>query len=242
MLSDFEKTWQNKFSQAAQEGGADWQISLWRQEGLASYQRYFLAYSKHVFPKAQANFSVLDVGCGPATFSAILAEKGFRVSAVDYSDEMIERAKEKTQGLTIDFQRADIYDLPFGDNSFDAVICLGVFQTLESPQRALEEIKRVIKPQGTIIITTLNKFSLASSFRGKDRGLDVVSYSPWQFKKIMIKSGLAFRSLKGMYFFPKKLNFLSDFIFYSRVYKLFNLFFFIFSPLSHSFWITAKKI
>lgn len=239
-LTNFEQEWQEVFSNTAVRGGEDYQISLWFEQGLKNYIRYFLKYFDQVVKKDKQDIPVLDLGCGPGTFSRVLDKKGFSVFAVDYSAEMIERAKKKCSDCNISFLRADAYNLPYQDNFFDIVICLGVFQTIEKEQEAIREIKRVLKKDGRVFITTLNKFSFGALLEGK-HDMAIKRYSPWQFKREMEKHGFGDVKIKGVYFFPKKIDFLSDIIFKLRIYKFFNLFFRIFSGISHSFHIEAKK-
>lgn len=241
MLSDYEKQWQNRFSEMAKKGGKDHEISYWRKEGLENYLKYFFAYFSKYIKKDNSQVSLLDLGCGPGVFSRLLAEKGFKVYGVDYSGEMIKVAKERSEGKGIDFQAGDAYNLPFKEKSFDAVICLGIFQNLEDPNKALKEINRVLKIGGAAVITTLNAFSLAQLVRDEYSGL-VKRYNPYGFLKLMKSRGFGKISLKGIYFSPQALSFITEIILKTKIYILFNLLFFIFSPFSHSFYIEARKV
>lgn len=240
---EFEKNWQKKFSEMAKTNGEDYQISLWSQEGLESYLKYFFEYFKPYIKNDNSQTLLLDLGCGPATFSKVLAEKGFRVYGVDYSEEMIEIAKKRTPGLKIDFKTADIYNLPFSDNFFDIVICLGVFQHLEEPKKAVREIKRVLRKDGFLAITALNSFSLSALLKKQavDAGLLVKKYNPYEFKKSLFNQGFEAIKLKGIYFFPRPFVFLSRLTLKFKIYKLLNLLFPFFMVLSHSFYLEGKK-
>jgi len=98
---------------------------------------------------------VLDVGCGAGQSSCYLAkEHGCRVVGVDIRPEMVQRSQEMAQreGVAdrIEFRTADAQDLPFDDNTFDAVITESVTTFPEDKQRAVNEYARVTKPGGYV--------------------------------------------------------------------------------------------
>lgn len=101
---------------------------------------------------------VLDDGCGPGFFSAILAELGNHVTGIDYSEEMVARAAERicALGLSADIARGDAHELCFADGSFDAVVSRNVIWNLKDPMKAYSEIARVLRPGGTLIMNDGN--------------------------------------------------------------------------------------
>jgi SAM-dependent methyltransferase len=98
---------------------------------------------------------VLDVGCGAGTTPCFLVKRyGCRVVGVDISARMIERARERAQREGVadraEFRVADVQDLPFEDNLFDAVIGESVIAFPEDKQKAVDECARVTKPGGYV--------------------------------------------------------------------------------------------
>ena len=244
--SAFEKKWQDKYSEAAKEGREDYQISLWAKEGLDAYIKYFFIYFKPYIQKDNSKTLMLDLGCGPGTFSRLLAQKGFLVHGIDYSPEVIEIAKKRTINEKVNYRVGDIYNLPFPDGFFDAIICLGVFQTVDNVKQALEEIESKLKPKGLLVFTALNHFSIFSFIArmfGRKKNFKPRRFSPYSFKNTLTKNGF-FEDikLKGMFFFPQNFSAFTQFIIKSKIYIFFNLFFPLFNFLSHSFYIETKKI
>jgi ubiquinone/menaquinone biosynthesis C-methylase UbiE len=107
---------------------------------------------KKALPTGAAD--ILDVGCGTGELSLLLAEMGYRVTGLDLSDKMLEKAKAKAAacGLDIRYEKGDAENPPFGDNAFDGVFTRHVLWTLPNPAKALEGWKRVLKDGGRVMI------------------------------------------------------------------------------------------
>lgn len=98
---------------------------------------------------------LLDVGCGVGVTPVMIARKyGCRMTGVDISEGMVVRSRERASRaqLTdkVEFLVADAQDLPFSDNSFDAVITESVTAFPENKQKAVNEYVRVTKPGGYV--------------------------------------------------------------------------------------------
>lgn len=109
----------------------------------------------------EPGMNVLEVGPGNGTYTVETAswvgEDG-NVTAIDIEPSAIERvqAKAQAEGLeNIDARVADVINLPFADETFDAVTMMSVIGELPSPQLALMEFYRVLKPGGVIAISEL---------------------------------------------------------------------------------------
>ena len=108
------------------------------------------------------NSKILDVGCGAGMMAKEVGNRGYEILGMDYSYNMIKRAKVICNTkFAINFFQGDVESLPFKDSVFDMVLCLGVITYLKSEERALHEMSRVLKPDGTLILSIVNKVSLA---------------------------------------------------------------------------------
>jgi len=111
---------------------------------------------------------LLDVGSAAGGASEAFNDRGWEVTGIDISDEMVDYAtkRAKDHGRSgLSYQVADAEKLPFPDASFDALVAMGVIEYCPDEQRALDEMVRVLKPGGRFIITVPN---LLSPFRRLD--------------------------------------------------------------------------
>ena len=90
---------------------------------------------------------ILDVGTGPGQLALMFAEMGHRVTAVDLSTNMLDKARKNAlkRSLDINFIQGDAEDLQFPDMQFDVVSSKFLLWTLPDPQKALSEWGRVLK-------------------------------------------------------------------------------------------------
>ena len=103
--------------------------------------------------------TVLDVGMGPGRLCEALAQRGWTVSGVDMSGEMVARARERLPEAKARLQQASVEQLPLPDDSFDAVVGTGVLEYTDVP-RALAELARVVRPGGTAVVSYPNPNAL----------------------------------------------------------------------------------
>jgi len=106
--------------------------------------------------RLQKGAKILDVGAGtggivPYLLEAIGPEGS--IWAIDFAEEMVKIGRKKfleeSRGI---FEVASVEDLPYKDRFFDQVVCFGAFPHFEDKAKTLEEMARVLKPRGTLVI------------------------------------------------------------------------------------------
>ena len=102
-------------------------------------------------PNLTAGLSLLDVGCGPGTITVEFADRlaPGRVVGLDAAAAAIEKARE-FERPNLDFLEANVYELPFDDDSFDIAHTHQTLHHLADPVAALREMRRVTRPGGIV--------------------------------------------------------------------------------------------
>lgn len=100
--------------------------------------------------------AVLEVGVGTGMALPYYAP-GVEVTGVDYSEEMLEKARGKVKRLALSqvksLRQMDARDLCFSDSCFDSVVGMHIMSVVPDPEKVLSEMARVCKPGGTVLIT-----------------------------------------------------------------------------------------
>ncbi len=111
-----------------------------------------------------AGSQALEIGCGAGFLAIALAQRGWRVQAIDSAESMLalarRHAEEAAVADSLTLAQGDVYALAVPDGSCDLVIALGVLPWLEQPSRALQEMARVTRPGGFVIVSTANRTGL----------------------------------------------------------------------------------
>ena len=104
--------------------------------------------------------AVADLGCGDGDYSVALTKMGFKVTACDLD---VQRFKQKDK---IDFKVCDVTKkLPFEDASLDYIVLAEVIEHLRNPYQVMQELNRVLRPGGKLVLSTPNILNLRSRIR-----------------------------------------------------------------------------
>lgn len=131
----------------------------WRSESFLTDRAVTISKQWEIILKELVSGSpgrlALDIGTGRGHFAVYLARLGFFVTGIDLSENMISYARQNAacHNLDIDFQTGDAEELEFKDNTFDVVVSRNLLWTLPSPDKALKEWRRVLKPGGTLVVS-----------------------------------------------------------------------------------------
>ncbi len=100
---------------------------------------------------------VLDAACGEGYGANILAGEAKSVTGVDISADAVRHAMARYRADNLEFEVADCCALPFADGRFDAVVSFETLEHLESQEALLAEFRRVLKPEGFLVISSPDK-------------------------------------------------------------------------------------
>ena len=103
--------------------------------------------------------SILEIGCGTGKNTVFLSRIGTNVHAIDFSQGMIDKAKEKVQSENVKFSAADLTKRwPSADTEFDLVVCNLVLEHIEDISFIFSEAARVLQNMGRLLINELHPF------------------------------------------------------------------------------------
>ena len=140
--------------------------------------------------------SILDAGCGTGIFTTDMLEAGARVVGLDISAPMLQVARKKTD-LPFPAVQGDMLYLPFVDGCFDKAVSITALEFIENGRKAIDELFRVTRPGGVVVVATLNSLSpwaerrAAKTARGQRHILENAFYrSPEELLALSAVSGV----------------------------------------------------
>jgi 2-polyprenyl-6-hydroxyphenyl methylase/3-demethylubiquinone-9 3-methyltransferase len=170
--------------------------------------------------------TALEVGSGGGILTEEIARMGFITTGVDPSEQSIVTASNhaKANGLHINYDKGIGENLPYADNSFDAVFCCDVLEHVRDLPKVISEISRVLKPDGIFFYDTLNRTFVSKlvaikiwqqwkrwAFMPPNLHVWEMFIKPAELKELLAKNGLDWKEHIGSspnISIPKMLNYL----------------------------------
>ncbi len=143
--------------------------------------RLYDAIGERMRPSLTGDINVLELACGSGQLSFRLAGAVRLWEATDFSENMIAAARKKARSSRLHFSSQDATDLPHAPDSFDAVVISNALHIMPHPELALAEIRRVLKPGGSLYAPTF-VHGRGAGFRLRARLLTLAGfkvYSKW---------------------------------------------------------------
>jgi ubiquinone/menaquinone biosynthesis C-methylase UbiE len=132
---------------------------------LRRRQQVALAWIEQLSRSHPEGLRVLEIGCGAGATAVELARRGHLVAALDRSPTMLQRTRDHAVTSGVGDRvlpiLGDAQRLGFATGSFDLVLALGVLSWLQEPNAAISEMARVTRPDGHVLVTSLNSLDLA---------------------------------------------------------------------------------
>lgn len=161
------------------------------------------------------NKDVLDVGCGAGILTESLHAQGARVTGIDASAEVLEVAIERARkrNLSINYVHSTIEDYMQNAKQFDVITCMELIEHVPDPQQLLNNCAALLKPQGKLFISTINRSPKAYLFAiiGAEYILKLLPkhthdykkfIKPFEMQNLLANAGLHSKAISGMQYQP----------------------------------------
>lgn len=148
-LKEKYNIWHSKLEKKPNEGGfSKWVLDLLR---------------------ASPNKRLLDVGCGGGIFCKMASKRGLDIYGIDLSNVAIQRAREILPNANFIIGEAE--NMPFKNDFFDYVTCLGSLEHFPNMDKALQEMKRVLKHNGKVFVFLPNSYFIGHIYMAWKHGI-----------------------------------------------------------------------
>jgi len=148
---------------------------------------------------------VLEVAPGPGFLAIEMARSGkLRVTGLDISKTFVELARKNAAqaGVRVEFRSGNASEMPFGENSFDLLVCRAAFKNFSEPEKALREMRRVLRPGGTGVIIDLRRDTPMPEIQRYIDRMDLSAWNRWvtrlTFRFMLLKRAYTKQELERM--------------------------------------------
>ena len=155
---------------------------------------------------------VADIGTGKGRFAVSIASLGARVVALDISRDMLAVATQAASqaGVGVSYVQGDAENLPYPSGFFDIVICMETIMHVPHPDKLVQEVARIVRPEGQVLLSMTNKYRFNALARLPENLYKMLrparfsqtprymwSYSVPQFRRFLEGAGLRVLWLRG---------------------------------------------
>jgi len=140
--------------------GMEGRIASWYARNTANDMAEFERLAERVTQMIPSRSRILEVAPGPGYLAIEIARRGsYAITGLDISKTFVEiaTANARTASVEVDFRHGNASAMPFADNTFDLILCRAAFKNFSQPVEAMNEMHRVLKPEGRALIIDLRK-------------------------------------------------------------------------------------
>jgi ubiquinone/menaquinone biosynthesis C-methylase UbiE len=156
-------------------------IARWYARNTGRDTRRFIETANQIEGRLAPDSCVLEVAPGPGYLSIELARRGYRVTGLDISRTFVDIATHhaRRSGVSAEFRRGDVANMPFASDSFDYLVCAAAFKNFPDPVAALNEMHRVLKPEAVVSILDMRKDASRDEIDREVHGMHLSPLNMW---------------------------------------------------------------
>jgi len=165
--------------------------------------------------------ALIDVGCGIGEFIVRLKDRLNTLIGIDISRHEIEFAKNRAaSSQNIFFSCGELDSFHFPDERFDVCLCLDVLEHVTHPCLVLQEINRILKRRGSLIVTVPNWYDIIVSKVLRQNPLHIHTFTPWRWMNILRRGGFKIELCRAVDFPVLRSDFLARKIYFLGMWIL----------------------
>ncbi len=172
----------------------NWDSSPKIKQTIKKIEQKIFPLLKQFFKKGD---NILDLGCGTGILlpylEKLVGKKG-KVYALDFSQKMLNKAKEKFADRFV-YVKANAHNMPFENEKFDGVVCFNTFPHFVNKLKALKEVYRVLKKDGYFIIAHSKNREEINSHHKKLEGLVAKDFIPTDKELVLLSKKAKFSEI-----------------------------------------------
>jgi ubiquinone/menaquinone biosynthesis C-methylase UbiE len=180
-------------------------IASWYTRNTAGDMKRHKLMAAQLAPHIPAGGSVLEIAPGPGYFCIELAKLGnYRITGLDISKSFVEIASKYAaeSGFKIDFRQGNASAMPFEDGSFDFTFCQAAFKNFSEPVKAIAEMYRVLRPNGTAVIADLRHDASLEDIEQEIAGMQLSrtneALTRLTFRSVLLKNAYRIDEMESM--------------------------------------------
>jgi len=185
--------------------GMEGPVARWYEKTTRKDMDEFRRTAERLMAVVPPGGDVLEVAPGPGFLAIALARGGrAKVRGLDISRTFVELARKNAveAGVQVDFRQGNASAMPFAADSFDLVVCRAAFKNFSEPEKAIAEMRRVLRPGGTAVIIDLRRDVPMAEIKKYVHSLDLPLWSRWMttatFRFMLLKRAYTKPALEQM--------------------------------------------
>jgi ubiquinone/menaquinone biosynthesis C-methylase UbiE len=181
--------------------GLEGSIARWYEKNTRKSMEEFRKDADRLKAFLPDGGDVLEVAPGPGFLAIEMArDSRIRVTGLDISRTFVELARKNAAeaGVRADFQLGNASQMPFADKSFDLLVCRAAFKNFSEPEKALREMRRVLRPGGTGVIIDLRRDASMTEVKREVDGMHLGAVN-----RVLTTGAFRFMLLKRAYTKPE---------------------------------------
>jgi ubiquinone/menaquinone biosynthesis C-methylase UbiE len=179
-------------------------VARWYARNTASDRSRFESVASAICQRVPPSGQILEVAPGPGYLAIELAKSGRKVAALDISKSFVEMVRRNADaaGVAVDARHGNASAVPFPAESFDYVVCMAAFKNFTEPVAAINEMHRILKPNGRASIYDLRKDAPPNEIDAEvaHMGLSTVSrvLTSWIFRYGLLRIAYTSQQMRRM--------------------------------------------